>query len=452
MECVKIRQLSDVQRTEGQRYARMIAFEQYQLHLYDLAQRRAGAKVTSSAHEVKLALDGQPGRVLKTLVEPAALGAAGAFFTGAKMAQRLLTPWHSDLARGKCRIYDPACGAGDLLLAAARQLPTYPRLSDTLKSWGDHLFGVDIHSTFILSAKARLAILAAERSRNRDRLPKIESLFPGIRCSDHFHPSNLEEMTHVAMNPPFTLAHSPKNCDWGTGLINTAAVFVDSVLDRVAVGTKIAALLPEVLRTGTRYQRWRKLVELKADVDKISAIGHFGRLADVDVFALHLDRGISSDSRHPRWWNSTNGATVGDSFEVQVGPVVPHRHAKKGKKVLFLDSGSVEAWKTVTTHQEFRRFSGRLHTPPFVVVHRTSSPSDKKRAKASTVHLNADCAIENHLLVLTPKSGKVSDCWKLTRHLRTDTVDAWLNRRIRCRHLTVGSVASIPFNLKCNSK
>lgn len=426
----------------------MIAFEQYQFHLYDLAQRRTGAKATSSAREVRLALDGQPGRVLQTLVEPEALGSAGAFFTGAKMAQRLLIPWHSDLARGKCKIYDPACGAGDLLLAAAKQLPTHRRLSNTLKFWGDHLFGVDIHSTFILSAKARLAILAAERSQSMDKLPEIEGLFPGIRCDDHFQSSNLEEMTHVAMNPPFTLAHSPKHCDWGTGLINTAAVFMDSVLERVATGTKIAALLPEVLRTGSRYQRWRELVELKADVDKISVVGHFGKLADVDVFALHLDRGTSPDSRRPRWWSSSTGSTVGDFFEVNVGPVVPHRHAEKGEKVPFLDSGTVEAWKTITKHQELRRFSGRLHTPPFVVVRRTSSPSDKKRATASTIHLKDDCAVENHLLVLTPKSEKVSDCWKLTRHLRTDTVDTWLNRRIRCRHLTVGSVAAIPFNLK----
>src|SRR5262245_33211890 len=72
---------------------------------------------------VDAALDGQAGLELRRLVPLADLRSSGVFFTGAgmaaKAAARLMTSLTTD-----SRILDPACGAGDLLVACTKRLPT----------------------------------------------------------------------------------------------------------------------------------------------------------------------------------------------------------------------------------------------------------------------------------------------------------------------------------------
>lgn len=57
-----------------------------------------------------------------------------------------------------------------------------------------------------------------------------------------------------------------------------------------------------------------------------------------------------------------------------------------------------------------RAFDGKVIQPPCILIKRTSSPSDKFRAAATLVNLKQPIAVENHLIVVTPKDGKLKSC------------------------------------------
>ena len=54
-------------------------------------------------------------------------------------------------------------------------------------------------------------------------------------------------------------------------------------------------------------------------------------------------------------------------------------------------------------------------------------------------------AIENHLVVFLPRDGTVESCRQLMLRLRSSRTDAWLNARLRCRHLTTSALAEMPW-------
>jgi len=110
------------------------------------------------------ALNGEPARTLRQLVPIAARRRAGAFFTGFRLARRLLKMTRFP-ARRPLVIIDPTCGAGDLLLSAARRLPLGPDLEQTIVQWGQILHGRDLQPQFVAAARARLLLLARERHR-----------------------------------------------------------------------------------------------------------------------------------------------------------------------------------------------------------------------------------------------------------------------------------------------
>ncbi|MNG13672.1 hypothetical protein D3C84_973620 [compost metagenome] len=88
-------------------------------------------------------------------------------------------------------------------------------------------------------------------------------------------------------------------------------------------------------------------------------------------------------------------------------------------------------------------FTGTLYVPPFVVVRRTSSPSDKVRLVPSLVQGSKAIAVENHLLILKPRDGSIEKCLRLIDELRFRRVNDWLNAVSRCRHLTTRILADI---------
>ena len=93
---------------------------------------------------------------------------------------------------------------------------------------------------------------------------------------------------------------------------------------------------------------------------------------------------------------------------------------------------------------EKRRFRGTVLNPPLIVIKRTSSPSDRNRASATIINLREPVAIENHMIVVTPKDGKMDTCRKLMRILQNQKTNDFLNERIRLRHLTIGVIKDIP--------
>ncbi len=365
------------------------------------------------------------------------------------MARRLATrvPVRSDF---QGLYFDPACGAGDLLIGVAKRLPVAPTLKETILDWGKRLAGWDISPEFVRMAKARLVLLAASRCRARPNSHEIvlDTVFPRISVRDFLAQSKpLQPDDVVVMNPPFSYIATPYDCSWSSGQVNAAAVFTEKVMRQAPVGLRVMAILPEVLRSGTRYDRWRSLLASLAQIRGQRPLGRFDKWTDVDVYLLDLVR-VSNEGEQESKEVLPAGRSpggVGRRFSVHVGPVVPHRHKETGPDVRFIHARSVPAWGECEGVVETRRFSGRLFLPPFVVVRRTSRPGDAKRAVPTLVLGQSPVAVENHLMVLVPRDASVATCKELIRRLASHRTDSWLDNRMRCRHLTTRILAALPW-------
>lgn len=208
-------------------------------------------------------------------------------------------------------------------------------------------------------------------------------------------------------------------------------------------------ILPDVLRSGSRYEKWRQMVINQVVVDRITPYGLFDRNADVDVFILEVTKRATVEPRRKIRWPTTpitHRASVGDLFGVHVGSVVPHRHQQRGIRVSvpYIHSRAIPAWGRVSRIAEQRRFKGSLFKPPFVAIRRTSRPEDRYRATCTLVTGGRLVAVENHLIVCCPNDGKTKTCRQLLQQMKKKETNDWLNTRIRCRHLTVGAIKELP--------
>ena len=140
------------------------AFEPYVEHLASLLDKTVSHGASARRAEVASALDGQPGRQLRKLYSATKLRGTGTYFTGSKLANRLVLSLARRLPNAS-QIVDPACGAGDLLVACARYLPIQTSAGETMRDWGARLAGFDINSAFVEAARYRLALLAIERTQ-----------------------------------------------------------------------------------------------------------------------------------------------------------------------------------------------------------------------------------------------------------------------------------------------
>ena len=396
------------------------------------------------------ALDGEPGRELRKAISLKRRRSAGAFFTGSVLARKaVVRPRSEKECQGK--FCDPACGAGDLLLAAARLLPVRRSLTVTVALWGQRLMGCDVHPEFIRAAKARLVLLAQQRGARPDGNEiDLEAVFPLIGVGDGLTERRKYRVADwILLNPPYVAVPAAAGCKWGSGKVSSAAVFLEKAVVSCRPGTKITAIVPDVLRTGSRYGKWRDWVAAQGKLVSIGSWGLFDALADVDVFVVTLIKrerltgggGFDWVAAAPR-----TGRTVGDLFDVRVGPVVPFRLKKgEGKRSAFLHAKGLPRWKRVRRIGETREFKGTLYKAPFVVVRRTSRPEDAQRAVATLVTGRRAVAVENHLLICVPRSGTVKDCEGLMRRLKLEQTSRFLNQRIRCRHLTVSAVRELPW-------
>lgn len=397
--------------------------------------------------KLALCLDGEPRQVLRERVPQIHLREQGAYFTSRKLATRLANIATSD-AGATQSYYDPACGAGDLLLAIARKFPLQPTFTDTVKTWGENLAGCDVSPDFVRLAKARLMLLAAMRCRVHPPFTQSELIdaFPNLLVADSLASSRpIPSADVVVMNPPFGYACAPPDCVWASGRVNLAALFVDRIIREIPDGTRVVALLPDVLRSGTRYVAWRNFARSFGCVVRETPVGLFDRWTDVDVYLLHFKKNwLCQKLEEARLTDSTTGG-IGKRFLVHVGPVVPHRDMEEGPFVRYIHARSIPPWTECAAPEETRQFSGRLFGPPFVTVRRTSRPDGGNRAVATLVLGDDAVAVENHLIVMLPRDGRLQTCRQLLRRLRSPKTDAWLNSRLRCRHLTTRALAEMPW-------
>ena len=385
---------------------------------------------------------------LRQAAEESAQKAQGAFFTSPSLAGRAATVLGASACESHSYL-DPTCGAGDLLLAIAKRMKLESTVSRTLSIWGNQLIGCDISSVFVRATRARLALLAMQRIGCRESFTSHElaELLPSIiagnirDCPDIYALSD-----RIVMNPPYVGINVSRDCRWSTGITNSAACFAVDAVENSASGARIVAILPDVIRSGSRYSRWRRMVESRTAIDHIELCGVFDKNTDVDVFLMACTVKDGRDSDRMQWTQDGNiHDNVSDRFEIHVGSVVPHRHSEEGVEWPYIDVRSLSPWSTKLVIADTRRFAGRTFRPPFVAIRRTSSPSDRSRAVATTVVGPQSVAVENHVILCIPYDQSVGSCQSLVARLRSRKTDQWLDQRIRCRHLTVAAVAGIPW-------
>ena len=396
---------------------------------------------------IDAALDGGPSLELAKGESLQDRRLTGAFFTDSGVADRMIKRWCGSVE--KFTYIDPACGAGDLLLAIAQKLPALGSLKATLHSWGEFLVGFDLDERFVSATKARLTLLARQRSPDgwRTSLPRDDSLFPNIVVADGLARTlaNCTDNTRIVMNPPFSAIQAAENCSWTTGRVCAAAVFLDNWIDRLHPGSEIVALLPDALRSGARYQRWRDAVESRTTILDISLLMQFSPTIDIDVFLLAL-RVDEEPQQSIAWWTEPSGQKmVRDLFHIRVGTVVPHRDPEVGPFCIYATTRDLPVGSEIDKISNRRRFSGAVFEGPFLAVRRTSRPNGS-RCATTLVSSTSPIAVENHLLVLLPKDGRISTCRRAMKQIQAKSVDRWLDQRIRCRHLTTSAVSSIPLN------
>jgi len=426
-------------------------FRPYVQRLAILLEASARQGQQSKQMDLDAALDGQPGQELRRLYTADSLRNTGTYFTGSKLAHRLVNPFKMRLQNAK-GVIDPACGAGDLLVACARYLPLQSNLPNTLRDWGKKLTGFDVNSAFVEATRLRLALLALRRSGvvngsfDKSSLP---NLFPYIRSGSGLKDWKLpNNPSLVLVNPPFSYAEATKNCNWASGRVSQAALFVDSCINNAAPGVRILAILPDVLRTGTRYERWRKMIEEQTHVRSVRIVGRFDELTQVNVFLLELEVASSAKRRSVNWARPVKKQrrTVKDLFDIRVGPVVPFRLDGVGSWYRYADLEALLPWQRVRELPQHIRFKGTTYDSPFVTIRRTSKSDSRFRCVGTIVTSGGSIAVENHLLVAIPRDKKVRTCQKLIVLLKLDSTSEWMNKRICCRHLTVSSIADIPWN------
>lgn len=395
-------------------------------------------------------LNGQPADELRKLVSLSNLRKSGAYFTGSNLANIALEsilPTIDD----KSVILDPACGTGDLLLACSSSLKKKANLESTIAIWNKQIIGRDIFNEFINVAKARLLLKAIRSGLEIESFSRYDpnNIFPQIKQASGLENENvINKATHIVLNPPFTMVEAPYNCTWTTGKVNYAALFTEYSILHSNPRTRILAILPDVLRSGSRYKKWREFLTDNATIHRIELYGQFSKWADVDVFILDLEiskiDGVNSDNFH--WYkHRSRELTIGDLFEVSVGSVVDYRDPKSGPIHPFVKPKNLPSWESLTHIDDKRAFEGKKVSPPFVVVRRTSRYGDKYRAIGTIINTPFPVVVENHLLVLEPKDRDIETCEKLLEVLQHKDTRTWLNDRIRCRHLTVFAVSEVPW-------
>ncbi|WP_449060834.1 hypothetical protein [Planomonospora algeriensis] len=410
------------------------------------------------AQDVHAALNGQASSMLRNLVPLEFRRQAGAYFTGGKARDRFGDILKSQsIPNSRTVFWDPTCGAGDLLLAASEHLPLRGTFGKTLQVWANRLYGHDTQAEFVAAARLRLFLAAA--ALHRQRGDKIAlSAETATRLFKHVQVGNgLEALRvsggfrgHLLLNPPFGFVPAEQDCRWASGLTSQAGIFLLEAAQTLSAGGRLTAILPDVLRSGSRFHAWRKQVEKLITAELISPFGQFDDHTDIDVFLLHGRRNTATVdviSQAPWWSDLTAETRLGELFDIRVGPVVDNRDPHEGPEVPYLTARGMPPSGTMFEPSRRRHFPGKLLSPPFVAVRRTSRPGEAAGSRATGVLVagSSPIAVDNHVITLKIKPGTDVSYPRLLDILSSLEVSDWLDHRIRCRHLTVGVLKSLPW-------
>ena len=382
--------------------------------------------------------------IARRLLTPEEMKTAGSFFTGQKLSTKLVQSIKETINE-KSLILDPTCGTGNLLIEASRLLTIDRSLKSTLKKWGNQLAGHDTNPSFIDTTKLRIILEAISRGAKKDCSIHDAMMFLSkITTKDTLTttPEELKKVTHLLMNPPFSNIKLYNKDFFSNGTTNAASVILVHYLRNIGKECYISAILPDVIRSGSRYEKVRNFCDEKIS-GTCSIWGRFNKKTNVDVFLL---TGRKSNSYQAiKWFEDINKEqTIGSRYVVKIGPLVSYRDDEKGVLAPYLHQKNCPQGQTVTAITEKRKFHGKLYTPPFVVIKRTSSPKDSPRASSTLVLGDQPIAVENHMIIIKPISECIDECFRLLSILQEKSTDDFLNDRIRLRHLTVKAIKEIP--------
>ena len=397
---------------------------------------------------IETLLNGANAKAVSHFLDSAHRKHNGIFFTGEALANKVAQRIKPEIMAGKS-IYDPACGSGDLLLACTQYLPIQTTLAKTLKQWSQVLLGTDLFEDFIRSAKSRLLLAAIYRSGFPYHRSQVNSpeRFEQLQTRDFFAATSLLDRAEcIVTNPPYGHIDLTDQVAWKKGKGQLAALFIDRIIQHTKNKTRVVAILPDVLRSGSGYKKWRRMVNQHASSLSVELCGRFDSEADVDVFILDfvVTKNNCDDSKDSFEQLAEASTTLQDYFSVAVGPVVPHRATHQGPWVRYADTRNTALWQASSPEKSIR-FKGTLFSPPFVVVRRTSSPNDKIRLNAAIIQGDKPVAVENHLIVIKPLDNNLRGCRQFLQFAQSNLANNWVNQRIRCRHLTVGTIRHLPW-------
>lgn len=367
----------------------------------------------------------------------------GVFFTDSELAKKVLQLLAPKFTKDSV-IYDAACGVGNLLIAVS----DYMRIADITPQQSNYLLGTDIHTEFTEAAAYRLQMnTLLHASTLAGNKIKLNSGYD-IKCGNGLVDNDYyKSATDIFINPPFNQEKTEEKFNWSSGKISMAAIFMYKAIQFAKPGTTIMAILPDVLRSGTRYEKWREMVNNNCIIQKTELLGQFDQYADVDVYAVKLIKRKQplKKQKSKRVITETHATqTLKDLFEICVGPVVDFRDEKKGPLRPYVVSKGLKSWTAETKIINARRHGGKCFEGPFVVIKRTSRMGDAQRAIATIINISSPVFVDNHLIILKPISGTLKDCKKGIEILKNKKTDDWLDDKIRCRHLTVKIVTTIP--------
>lgn len=414
--------------------------------------------------DVSLALNGQAADRLRQLVSVEARRSHGAFFTSGTVRASFSKALRDSMPSRATRFWDPTCGAGDLLLAASDHLPVGESVDETLGIWTRSLRGSDLQPEFVAATRLRLYLAAAYRThlagnggQSKESHRRGPAALRSIRVEDGLAALQATRSFHgnVLLNPPFGAMTAEKHWRWASGSVSQAAVFTLAASRSLAVGAKLTAVLPDVLRSGSRYERWRDHITECLTLQAVQTHGQFDSYTDIHVFLLSGTRHRRSDAmRHVEsvWWTTEQSSEcLGDLFEVRIGPVVDNRDPHEGPEAPFLKARALPPTGDMGIPRQTRRFAGRLAEPPFVAIRRTSRPGQGTGGQGRGVGVlltgHDPVAVDNHIITARPLDGQEETCRNLLKVLASPSVATWLDERIRCRHLTVRAVREIPWSL-----
>lgn len=367
--------------------------------------------------------------------------ADGIFFSGPAWSSRLREAMpHGPFGR----FVDPSCGIGDLLIEMARSLPLSTSLDLTLESWSKQFFGMDLHMPLAQLAGYRLQALAMRRHDVQAPAYLDPQLVKQFASQDALlGPWDLRAGDCVLMNPPFQAVLSPGWSQYCGGRVSAAALFLERALTDAPDGATIVALVPEAIRSGSRFARLRDFMRSRGSIHQFTACGRFSAEADIDVAIVSITVGPVPASSSNSAAVENKEPTLSDLATIRVGTVVPHRDPKTLTSRPFLDVDGAPIWQQVEVHRR-ARYGGTAFRPPFVVVRRTSSPSDRERARGTLIKGKEPVMVENHLLVLLPAKKTLKACKEIMSSLSDPRTTSWLNEMLRCRHLTVRVMRQLP--------